>query len=367
MDLQNFITSHNIHIYDAVEVIKDFYGEDFVDDSNIYKLTENDITNENYEKVIEKFNYNYILIYFPKIKVTNEYNKFTYIYDVYVKVNITPSGKIKRYFRVSKSTYTKAQALTGYIHSHVVPARANSDDLFYEVCLGYNGPISNFMMRLMTEDYCESDWEIFCVYLKHFLEIESLRTEPYIRLRTISKNDTIINLQDVFNDITYLKSVKNTDVGYEKIKIEDFVKYIAGHRIFEYNYNIDHYDIACSFEEFVLKISYAFVEYVNKYYKDCVKDILRHTTIEVSYSEGKFYYKKNSSNITLKVQDNQYLFDFKGKPVHIKIIDDLSKEVNNDFNILTLSYIVTIYHKMFNFINSDYGTKNKKERQSLYI
>lgn len=124
---------------------------------------------------------NNIIIHWDKIVITNENDSTHDIFNLYAKVGVSPMG---RYGCVGliRSTFTKDEALSGYVHSHVV--RAQDGYVKFETpCFG-TGPIKNTMTSL-ARDYDEDLWRLFFVELDRFVRVESLTGVPYIRMGSI--------------------------------------------------------------------------------------------------------------------------------------------------------------------------------------
>ena len=65
------------------------------------------------------FNDLFILIYFPTVRITNEYDKYIDIKELWLKVPFNWQGKGKGYFGVNRSNYPLNHFKGGYMHSHV--------------------------------------------------------------------------------------------------------------------------------------------------------------------------------------------------------------------------------------------------------
>ena len=86
-------------INDVYEVFKDYYGEDRVD-----------LQREGTSAII--------LVYFPRVTVTNENNNSVDVTDLYIKTVVQSDGTIFGNFGMTRGSYTLSQVKSGYIHSH---------------------------------------------------------------------------------------------------------------------------------------------------------------------------------------------------------------------------------------------------------
>ena len=132
------------------EIFKGFFGEDFVDiqtclrrelssfkeylfakicdESSITKGAAEEDYNLSFEVTKEQLvelenivkNKRFIIyVWWPRVTVTNEYNKSVNIQDLYAKVKIQGDGRIPyecNGFRLNRATYTREQFMSNYMH-----------------------------------------------------------------------------------------------------------------------------------------------------------------------------------------------------------------------------------------------------------
>lgn len=351
---RQLLREKNIYIYDAIDIIKDFYGEDYVDDSRIYKITDNEAKLD-VDTIIDIINYKssdlFVLIHFPIITVTNEFGKSIDIYNVYIKVVLRISGAYRR-FCIAKSTFTKEQVISKYIHSHC-PSK-DDNTIFYNMCLG-TGSFFKFITDFSLSHYNENKWRLFCAFLKQYLEVESLQGGPYIRLESVGiSQNYVCTIEDyVKSHYCYayeLQALNDSNITVN-IPINHFIQYVANRNVLSYNYIINHYELAYTFTEFALKISDLFLDFINEKGLKPKKNIF----INVFYNNESLY-----MNSEITIPDNfegKYLFTFKNKKIYTEILH------NRQFNvipmkIILIEYIATIYRNLMLYVNKYYGTKN---------
>jgi len=356
--MKDFLHNNGIYIYDAVEVIKEFYGEEFVDDSNIYQATSIDSIDSIYRNMC---NHNYVIVHFPCITVTNEFGKSTELYDVYIKICLTCSGKLDT-FKISKGIYTYSQAKSRYIHSHT-PSWSPSY-IFQPMCLG-RGPFKDYMGIMMRQEYLETNWNLFCVYLKNYLEVESVSGVPYKRLESLGTTSDDKSLDEIVKHkirTSQCLSVIGSNKESVFVNIPAFIRYIADKNIIPYNYIGDKYDIALSISDFAIKISNAFVDYANENNYTINDRYFR----KYMYSNGRVYKISEEGSIPDDFE-NKFLFKFKNKEVRIRILDK-AKEVSFNYIYTLIPELITfIYYNLISFINRYYGTKDKRTGQEKFI
>jgi hypothetical protein len=124
-----------------------------------------------------------ILIYFPKVVVTNENDERTTITDFFARVPLDNTGKISSGFKFIKATFTDKEIACGYIHSHCHMLDKRNPETWELPCLG-TGPIRNTMARLM-QSFDEQSYTVFFWELDKVTQVESLSGIPYIKLREI--------------------------------------------------------------------------------------------------------------------------------------------------------------------------------------
>ena len=142
------------HLYERplniYEIFKGFFGEDFVDiqtclgrelssfkeylfakicdESSITKGAAEEDYNLSFDVTEEQLvelenivkNKRFIIyVWWPRVTVTNEYNKSVNIQDLYAKVEIQGDGRIPyecNGFRLNRATYTREQFMSNYMH-----------------------------------------------------------------------------------------------------------------------------------------------------------------------------------------------------------------------------------------------------------
>lgn len=124
-----------------------------------------------------------LLIYFPEVTVTNEYNKSTIIRDYFCRVPLTKDGKLATGFQFIKATYTQGEIFAGYMHSHCHIITRNHPEHWQSPCLG-TGPIRNTLASLMQE-FDEQRYGLFFWELDKVTQVESLSGIPYIKMQDI--------------------------------------------------------------------------------------------------------------------------------------------------------------------------------------
>lgn len=145
--LYQYLYERPLNIY---EIFKGFFGEDFVDiqtclgrglssfkeylftkicdESYIIKGATDEDYNLSFDVTKEQLvelegiakNRRFIIyVWWPRVTVTNEYNKSVNIQDLYAKIEIQGDGTIPyecNGFRLNRATYTREQFMSNYMH-----------------------------------------------------------------------------------------------------------------------------------------------------------------------------------------------------------------------------------------------------------
>lgn len=315
-------------------------------------------------KLVQKLNlldsYN-IIVHFPSVRVTNEYDKYIDIKDLYVKVNISHLGRILEPFTMARATYTFAQFASGYAHSHLPRISKRTAGSWGYPCLG-SGPIWQTQNTLCSS-YDYELWGLFAFELSKYVTVESISGVPYIRLESVGKS----NVQ-VFDDSLQYNASK--ELFTTRFMIDRFIKYYAEKGNFKIKFVNGQYHIGESINSFCIHASSAFL----KWYNDSVQrepgfpsmpEMLSLNIIGGFIVSNGVIYTKGSYGRSIadayEVEGN-VLFDFKGEPVRLHIIID-QVTANNEcilFSKSICSYIIT---EILNIINYRYGKRNGHKRK----
>lgn len=325
---------------EVYNIFVDFFGEDKVDLSN-----------------------NNIIIHFPKVTVTNEYDKSINITDLWVRVPILNNGTINGIFCMCRSTTSIKEFTKGYRHSHLPISYGDSYFSWGNPCLG-RGPI-NLTISSLSIEYSKDLWQLFCVELLKYVETESIAGIPYIKLEYVGNN----RYNKYPSDIKYVDSTNcniNRDI---KPLFDKFMLYILLKKPFRFNYINNSYGIAMSNDELTVVLSNLFIEFYNSL------DIVDKLPANELFSKGLLSNGKMAEGNKLYVmgfpESEQYnqayaeleLFTFKGNTVTSKVVENSIEKDENECILLTPYYRDIIVNKILKIINNDYrkSTATTKE------
>lgn len=315
----------------------------------------------------KKFSTGFILVHFPHVRVTNEYDKFVDINHLYAKVKILHNGSMNGYFALNRAEYTYLHISNGYMHSHVSSIPMSDFTQFQTPCTG-SGPINDTMSNLSRE--FDSDiWELFCLELSKYVEVESIAGTPYHRLENLGTSNMSAG-EYAF------KVVNNLD--YYRVSVVELIKEFVPHFIkqgkLKFNYADGSYSIGMSFIEYMLVISNEFIKWYNE----------RFNNKEVTYSfnnlkskgvlkkgiiaNNKICYEDSLGNVnTFAACNGKRMCTFKGVNVLINIVDLNEVKEDNKSVILNTNIALYILSKILRVINYRYGKAEQRDQEGNRI
>ena len=336
--------------------------------SKLYNFIENIKTNsieEHTEKIIndfikmctlilrQKYDKLGILTHFPKVTITNEHNNSVDIFDMYaltsVNFNATMSSKQVKF---CKSTYTKAQYNSRYIHSHIKALSVTEIKKFKYSCLG-SGPLSRTIPALSLDVNLDL-WPLFCFELDKYLEVESITGGPYIRMSAIS-NKKPTNIYHKFNSFISITDYPLLIDNHTRL-IKGFIEYLINQKVLNIVFAIDSYKFGHSFKDISIIISNAFIDYFNNVFEQDIDNLISAEEIEryyfskVLFDNNKITYVKDV-NIS-DINNNNLLFMFKNNPVYLKIVEETPEDLNNSSMLLHFDILNSIVINFLNVINN---------------
>lgn len=313
------------------------------------------------------FNNLFILIYFPTVRITNEYDKFVDIKDLWLKVPFNWKGKGKGYFGVNRSNYPLNHFKSNYMHSHVSSIPTNNFENFQTPCTG-RGPINSSLSTLAIE-YDEAIWQLLCLELDRYVRVESINGVPHHRLENIFAPE-MGNAKDRF-PMQSLRGIIHWNI-FGKEQFRPFIKHLLETKKIRFNYVNGSYGLGMSFIDTVVLISNEFISWYNTEYN-------KHT-IDISYADlvsngiineciitnGKVYVPepvRRGSSSDYQRYVGRKICTFKGRDITLTIDGVLSSEEEslNRTRILNLQCIEAIVCSILRILNYGYGREERSE------
>ena len=305
---------------------------------------------------------NEILIYFPKVTVTNENDKSIEITKLFVRVVVDEDCSLVGTFTMNRSEFTVDQFRSDYLHSHIcgIPARNGDASRFSAPCLG-TGPIRQTCATL-NDGFSEEFWNLFCRELSLYVTRESLEGVPYRHLEHVGiKNGkwSKMDLEPNFCSTHF----------FEDSVITQFIRDILKDMPFRFNYVNGSYGVAMSPFEWHIAISNKFIEWYNSRDKEFRERVnYRDYMTEVKIEGFTIYCQIDSSSrndLDLSEFIGKRVCTFKGEEVSLSITginqhfedENITLVLNPEICQHILAYILKI-------VNFGYGNSNKSYNSS---
>lgn len=375
-------------VYKVYDIFKEYFGEENVDLQDIisipktlpyrwekeYKNTESTIAQK---AIIKEYLSSIgctcnIYVHWSYVKITNEYDKSTDIYDLYAKITINYQGHIVGRFELNRSTYSYQEFLSDYMHSHIPHIPYNNLSYFASPCTG-RGPINNTINSLHSK-YDENMWMLFCCELNNFVSVESIAGTPYKRLENIGSTTSTNNYKDYKFSMSVefcMKNIFSTNSSFNSEMWRNFIEYVIKSKKLTFSYQNGEYEMGISMVKCTILLTDLFIDWFNennKLFPTITKERLLTTDTLVKgtiknnniYLFSSINYKDPSFYVGKKV------LTFKGQDVLLNITNITTTDNSSLYlSHHVINYIVTVLLKILNF---RYGkTRNKDASSSSEI
>lgn len=309
----------------------------------------------------------FIIVHFPSVLVTNEYNQCTEVKNLYVKIDLNYNGTMYQKFSFNRAEYQYSHFVNNYMHSHIHSIPIDNFENFVEPCLG-TGPIGEtcYDLRNLPSDYddtyFEDIWRMFCLELSKYVEVESLIGIPYHKLSTLGITGRLLDTNNTFN-YTILP-FNRSEHFYTQYKdmIKDFIKDFIPKRKLKFNYINGGYSIGMTYFGYVMTISNNFIEWYNEQYNNrkytfsleefCLDNLLQKCVI---YNNNFYTEKVEKMDIDVSQYNGKKVCKFKGKDISVVIHEKEGQEVLPSYYIFTPMYSLGILTNILYIINYEYS------------
>ena len=275
-----------------------------------------------------------IVVHFPIVTIVNEFGSNTTVKDLYMKTWITDIGTYTGELVGMRTTFTRKQIASRYIHSHIHKLSYDDPESFNHFCTGH-GPINSVMTNL-CHGFDEMDWQVYCYELNRLVSVESVAGTPYIRMDEMNnKNASQI----------YMDKFSFNDYGMCYV---EFLKYFLKNKTIDIKFNFldGHYDLNVNFAKFVLDISKCYKEFTRKADAKSLALTSTHRFTSVLMINNKFYLKDGISRERVDRFIEDYngtsVLTFKGKSVPL-VVEDAGEVVDNEVSVVSRGLINGIY------------------------
>lgn len=310
-----------------------------------------------------------IYVWWPKVTVTNEYNKSVNIQDLYAKIEIQNDGTIPyecNGFRLNRATYTREQFLSNYMHSHINTIPKNNFTQFQIPCLG-TGPIISTIGTLKNE-YDETTWMLFCQELSMYVTVESISGGPYHRMETIGN----VSLNSMYTGYTFNYAGKVDFLSlFTNDDLKKFIKYYLKHGHLSLGYMNSAFTWSMPYYEYIIDISNSFIDFYNKYYSTTAGNLdncfSKGMLKQVIVADGKFYNEGDYNSFDINdfsEYQNKLVLTFKGKEIRTTIINNKQGSEATLTTVISNNVAMFILQKILRTINFRYKNEHNKYRRN---
>lgn len=369
-------------IYKVYDIFKDFFGEENVDLQGLPTIElligrryvkalvdgKFEVSESNANSLISSIESNTpsIMVHWPKVTVTNEYDKSIVITDLFAKIPINGAGKIpmeQHGFLLNRSSYSALQFKCGYIHSHVPTMRKEHLSTFQQPCLG-RGPILRTIASLKME-FNETMWMLFCQELDMYVTVESIAGVPYFRLETVKIGNDSLLISDV--------PIINPSTIYSKLRVLpkdkflDFMKYYIKNGNIKLNFINGNFHLGMEYNAFLLDVSNAFI----KWYNEGNLDETFAELVSKAILQRVIVSNRNIYNIGMcppKAMDfttyiGMELFQFKNENVLLNIFDEGNTDTQDEETIILNNGIAEfVLGSILRIVNYRYRNDYKRRK-----
>lgn len=335
------------------KTFQDFFPEDRLDIP--YKI-------EDIKRDLDADIVNYTLrfcTYYPEITLTNDYGKTHTIYDVYVRRGIyyhrheRTSDFSTPYQSLGRTSFTDAEIISGYIHSHV-----SSNDMLSmkSFCTGFDStPINVAAKNLeaalndIDEDTPETRRQLELLTLTYIVEaertlsVESNAGRPYISFSTVGTNVTTEQPVSISCNC-YTKLYELTNNSNTLDKIYRFIEYYMSLGLDKWYFDGVNWQLDCTDEEFITRLS--FIAANNKTAR------LPSSLFIPSYEyKGQFYRNSVSGYENYQYVGQSVNWRFKGKTLYMQVHNSNEIYKSEKVEILSVGLLNAIYTFLIEYKN----------------
>lgn len=353
-------------IDDIYQQFKDYFGEDKVD---LQRYENNLIKIDSYSSSSCQLRDYMIVVYWPVVTVTNEYDNSIDIWDLYSVTVVGPDGKLRLAPQFSRSTYDKLQWSSDYMHSHVSSIGKSDLSRFHSSCLG-SGPINDTIRKLKEDQYTDLDiWNLYCWELDKYVAVESIAGVPYKRMQNLG------NTSDSNGSSSEFRIQPNcpiSSISGRKL-IKALVTALINNKVIKFSYFDGKYNIASTYVDTVLDISNCFIELYNN--DASLRGLLPKDRIfedgfirKMFIKDGIIYGQEDGSNLPIEAAIGTVMFNFKGEPVKLQLKDFHQDYSSSEVYLLNTAIINYVVYLILKHVNLEYGkttdtnTAGKKTR-----
>lgn len=296
-----------------------------------------------------------LMIHWPEITVMNELSKSHDMNDLFVKVPLKTTGQLSSNFQLLKTTYTKKELNSNYLHSH---CHGLTSIYSWETpCLG-TGPIRNTQTALLM-DYNPERFKLFLWELDKMVHTESLTGIPYIHLEDIGKSS------ETMRQLTQIK-VALPDMNYDLAR-KFVVSYLKTFKM-KFSVRNNHIVLGMPFMDWYVGFSEYFINWINRAKRlsrncislcDEINDMYRRMTYKYVIKGVNLYTLTSRRASRFESSDGEFLLKFHGKNMNFEVLDDYNNI--HRVTLMNVNYAYAMLVEILDVLNSNY--KQLKEHE----
>lgn len=308
----------------------------------------------------------FILVHFPHVTIKNEHDRFVDINHLYAKIWFKYDGTIKGKFGLNRSEYSYLHLKNNYMHSHMRSIPTWDFPYFESPCTG-SGPINTTIFSLGI-NFDSSLWELFCLELSKFVQVESLAGVPYHHLENLHNSNCMFDPDKA----PIVFSIKEYTRFTGTSLIQRFIEHFIRQRKLKFSYVNGSYSLGIPYLDYYVLVSNEFIRWYNDLFNSGLLTFTFNTLkskgiiTENIIDGGKIYLPENSNTSLTELYDGyvgKKVCTFKGEDVVITIVNPEEDENKNTVILLNptiSSYILTV---IFRIINYKYGKSNTVDEE----
>ena len=305
--------------------------------------------------------YVFIVIRFPKVTVTNEFDKSIDISELYVRVTVYFDGLTAGVFTMNRAEYTPIQWVDDYAHSHLSGIDRSHPERFRTPCTG-SGPV-NRTIATLERRYDLNIWGLYAFEIAKYVTVESISGVPYRRLENIGRSNNIEEVSSIIS-VRFLRNY-SSDV-YTPDEIKGFLKEFIACDPISIAYKDSNFVLGESFTDFWIRLSNAFIKWHNNKVLEEDKDIPLRRLINSGLLRkyivaGGIVYSPGASDSMTQIihYEGKDLFMFKGNMVKLHFSGNSSDNINVTYLVdkELCYYVIT---RVLEIISYNYGRREER-------
>lgn len=325
---------------EVTRAMTEFFGEEFTD----YRIV--DVSQSYDREPVYKLR---CIIWYPEITITNEENQSITIKDLYVYFDISKQVPIS-YIYMRRGTMTDVEVSHQYIHSHSPRLCLDRQDKVINsdhCCLG-TSPLVGTFSRLVYDRKDLDIWKLLFMEIDRYAHTESLRGGPYVKLSHVNGKGSFMPVDGYIRQyITDGCFIPRSHTIFKEF-LKDYLNIDGPYsNNLDFSWVEDGYNLAMSYDNYVLDISNKFIKWRNDHIKKYDKEDLDYI-LEKGYTiiNGRLHGKDDCErSSSVDTYDGAHVGYFKGKKITLKVVKSTTEDnsitlIKRDFATYALSIIL---------------------------